>query len=130
MISKFKLLLLIFIIYSSSAFCQITPNDSLAIIKQAKLDSKSFKLEKPVWKKYKHSLPETSDYFKPNALYIKNPNLLNDSVYVATYRTEAYKRNNKRHIAGHYILLGSGIAAAAFATVIVAILIFIAPKMG
>ncbi len=130
MLPKFKWLIFIFVIHSSSAICQQPQNDSFAIIKQAKHDSKTFKLEKSVWKKYKHSLPLTSDYFKPNALSVNNPALLNDSVYVAAYRIEAHKKNNKRHTVAHYFLLGGEIAASVYAALIIAILIFIAPDMG
>jgi hypothetical protein len=131
MLPKIGLSLLILVFCSTSAICQqLIKNDSLMLIKQAKADSKRFKLEKSAWKKYKHSLPETSDYFKPNVIEVKDANLLNDSTYVKTYRLEAYKQNNKRRTLGHYFLVGGGIAAAVFAALIAAILIFIAPRMG
>lgn len=101
-----------------------------SITKTARADAKHFRLEKAAWKKYRHKLPYTSDYFKPTAAVVKDTALLHDSVYVDTYRQEAFKINRRRRTAGHYVLLGGEIVVGVAAAFITAILIFVTPKLG
>ncbi|WP_162996549.1 hypothetical protein [Mucilaginibacter celer] len=101
-----------------------------SVIKVARTDAKSFRLDNAAWKKYRHKLPYTSDYFKPTAAAVKDTALLHDSVYVDTYRQEAFKTNKHRRTAGHYVLIGGEIVVGVAAAFITAVIIFIAPKMG
>ena len=123
---------LIFLLLSSwlSAALGQQPSRRDSLIRFARTDAKSFRLDEVTWKKYRHKLPHTSDYFKPTEASVKNPALLSDSVYVDTYRHEAFKRNKKRHTTWHYVLVSGGIAAGACVVLVTAILIFIAPTMG
>ena len=122
-------LLILLLTLVSTAFCQQgASRDSL--IGTARADAKKFRLDDAVWKKYKHTLPYTSDYFKPRETGIKNTALLSDSVYVDAYRQEAFKRNKHRHTPWHYLLVGGSIAAGVVLLALTAIIIFIAPTMG
>lgn len=112
----------------SAAQCQSTHRDS--IIKAARADAKQFRLEDAVWKQYKRKLPATSDYFKPTQVKQRNPAVLSDSLYVQTYRKEAFKRNKHRRTPWHYVLVGGSIAGGVIVVGVAAILIFVAPHMG
>lgn len=107
---------------------QATHRDS--IIKIARADAKNFRLDNATWKKYRHTLAYTSDYFKPNRSDLKDTTLLGDSVYVDAYRHAAFKRNKQRHTPWHYVLLGGSIVTGLAVLALAGILIFIAPKMG
>lgn len=107
---------------------QSTHRDS--IIKAARADAKQFRLEDAVWKQYKRKLPATSDYFKPTQVKQRNPAVLSDSLYVQTYRKEAFKRNKHRRTPWHYVLVGGSIAGGVIVVGVAAILIFVAPHMG
>lgn len=125
---KTYILLLLLCSCTSFAFGQHTHRDS--VIKAAQTDAKTFRLDKATWKKYRHTLPYTSDYFKPQATGIKDPGLLTDSVYVEAYRQVAFVKNKHRHTALHYVLVGGVIAVGASVVAVAGILIFIAPTMG
>lgn len=112
----------------SAAQGQSTHRDS--IIKVARADAKQFRLEDAVWKQYKRKLPATSDYFKPTQVTQGNPAVLSDSLYVQTYRKEAFKRNKHRRTPWHYVLVGGSIAGGVIVVGVAAILIFVAPHMG
>jgi len=112
----------------SAAHGQSTHRDS--IIKAARADAKQFRLEDAVWKQYKRKLPATSDYFKPTQVKQRNPAVLSDSLYVQTYRKEAFKRNKHRRTPWHYVLVGGSIAGGVIVVGVAAILIFVAPHMG
>lgn len=112
----------------SAAQGQSTHRDS--IIKAARADAKQFRLEDAVWKQYKRKLPATSDYFKPTQVKQRNPAVLSDSLYVQTYRKEAFKRNKHRRTPWHYVLVGGSIAGGVIVVGVAAILIFVAPHMG
>ncbi len=126
---RITLLLIVLSTLLSTAFCQRAERpDSLAVV--ARADAKNFRMDDAVWKKYKHTLPFTSDYFKPGGTGVKKTALLSDSVYVDAYRHEAFKRNKHRHTAWHYLLVGGSIAAGVVLLALTAIIIFIAPTMG
>ncbi len=103
-----------------------------SVIKAARADARSFRLDDAIWKKYRHKLPNTSDYFKPKASDLKDTTLLNDSVYVDAYRRAAFKRNKQRHThtPWHYVLVGGSIAVGVAVIGLAAIAITIGPKMG
>jgi hypothetical protein len=124
---KIICLLLFFCTVQVTGQCQTTHRDSL--IKAAQADAKKFKLDDAVWKKYKRTLPPTSDYFKPEEANQKNLAQINDSLYVKAYRQAAFKRNKHRHTPWHYVLLGGSISAGVIVVGIAAVLIFIAPGM-
>ena len=83
------LLLLQCLVLIVTAFGQPAHRDSL--IKVARADAKSFRLDDAIWNKYRHRLPATSDYFKPNEVNSKNSALLTDSDYVGAYRKAAFR---------------------------------------
>ena len=76
----------------------------------AQNDAKKFSLGTDELEKFKaRHYPNTSDYFKPTVQTASDPALLNDSLYVQTFRDEAfYKSLNQRvHPVGHvFIVLG------------------------
>lgn len=120
---------MLFSAWLSTAVCQQKAHrDSL--IKAARADAKSFRLDDAVWKKYQRKLAYTSDYFKPHDTDVKNAAMLSDSVFVNAYRHEAFKRNKHRRTAGHYVLVGAGAAAGLFVAGMIAILIAIGPNMN
>lgn len=74
----------------------------------AQNDAKKFSLGTDELEKFKaRHYPNTSDYFKPTVQTASNPALLNDSVYVQTFRDEAfYKSLNQRvHPVGHALII-------------------------
>lgn len=113
----------------SVALCQ-QPAHRDSVIKAARADAKNFRLDDVTWKKYRHKLTCTSDYFKPHAADLKNAALLSDSVFLDAYRHEAYKKNKRRHTPWHYVLVGGGAAAGVFVLMVTAIVIFVGPTMG
>lgn len=121
-------LCLLFMVCFSAAQGQSTHRDS--VLKAARADVRDFRLDDAIWKKYKRSLPATSDYFKPFAVKQGSEALLTDSVYVQAYRKEAFKRNKHRRTPWHYVWVGGSVAAGVFVLGVTAILIFIAPQMG
>ena len=121
--------LTLFLVASISAVQgQTTHRDS--VFKAARTDAKQFRLEDAIWKQYKRKLPATSDYFKPTQVKQGSEALLSDSLYVQTYRKEAFKRNKHRRTPWHYVLVGGSIAGGVIVVGVAAILIFIAPHMG
>jgi hypothetical protein len=128
MLKTILLLLLLSISLSAAFGQQLAHRDS--IVKAARADAKNFRLDDATWKKYRHKLAYTSDFFKPRAADVKNVALLNDSVFLDTYRHEAYKRNKRRRTPWHYVLVGGGSVAGLFVLMVTAIVIFVAPKMG
>ncbi len=111
-----------------TAFGQPAHRDSL--IKVARADAKSFRLDDAIWNKYRHRLPATSDYFKPNETQLKNSALLTDSDYVHAYRKAAFKRNKHRHTPWHYILIAGSIATGIVILSLTAIIIYVGPQLG
>jgi hypothetical protein len=78
----------------------------------AQNDAKKFSLSQANLEVFKvRHYPNTSDYFKPTVQTASDPALLNDSVYVRTFRDEAfYKSMNQRvHPIGHAFLIGGSI---------------------
>lgn len=113
---------------STAAGQQMTHRDSL--IKAARADAKNFRLNDTTWKKYRHRLAYTSDYFKPRGTDVKNAAWISDSVFVDAYRREAFKRNKRRHTPWHYVLVGGSAVAGLFVAGLAAIIIFVAPDMN
>jgi hypothetical protein len=65
--------------------------DSARVVRIARRDANSFRLKKDILQKfYTEHFPVTSDYFKPAVSGVSNAALLNDSLYVKTYRTTAF----------------------------------------
>ncbi|MDQ7947535.1 MAG: hypothetical protein REI78_08125 [Pedobacter sp.] len=80
--------------------------DSVARIARSDV-KKYYRLPEPAlkkFKKYKHT--SNADYFRPSRENVSNPLLLQDSAYVAAYRTAAYERTKARRTVGHYLLIG------------------------
>src|SRR4051794_13960253 len=100
--------LLLFALASAVSGQQQAHRDSL--VRAARADAKNFRLDDAVWKKYKHTLPNSSDYFRPSEADVKTTALLSDSVYVDAYRQAAFKSNKHRHTIWHYVLVGGSIA--------------------
>jgi len=78
---------------TQNAAAQTAAADSAQTIDAARLDAHRFRLSNENFNKFlREHFPATSDYFKPS--YKANPNLvlLNDSLYVRSYRTAAYYR--------------------------------------
>jgi hypothetical protein len=105
------------------------PDHRDSITKAARADAKSFRLDSEIWKKYKHRLPATSDYFKPSEANSKNAALLADSDYVGAYRKAAFNRNKHRHTPWHYVLIGGSVATGIAILGLAAIIIFIVPHL-
>jgi hypothetical protein len=102
--------LLLACITTFAAKAQTTGTDSL--IRIARADAKNFRLNDANFKKFrKNRRNSSSDYFKPVAANVSNSALLNDSVYVAAFRQEAYAKTRHRHTAGHYVLWGGAAVA-------------------
>jgi hypothetical protein len=113
---------------TTAGMCVTAKTDTIK--EAAKRDAKNFRLSDSLWKLSKrYNFAATSDYFKPGKADVKDIALLNDSVYVHAFRQYAYKQNKHRRTAGHHILVGVEIAAGVAAAALIAILIFIAPKM-
>ncbi len=74
---------------------------------------------------YRRSRELASDYFKPVASAVSDTALLRDSVYVNAYREKAWDRTRHRRTAGHYVLMGGVVLAAAE---VVALWVFILTK--
>jgi len=125
---KKSILLFLLSVCVSIAWAQRTHRDS--VTKAARIDAKNFRLDDAIWKTYRHKLPATSDYFKPDASKVKDTTLLSDSAYVDAYRLAAFKRNKHRHTPWHYVLVGGSIAVGVAIVAVAGILIFIAPTMG
>lgn len=126
---KTSLLFLLLSCWITAAFSQQHAHRD-SMIRAARADAKSFRLDSVLWKKYRHKLPSTSDYFKPRAAVVKNAALLSDSVYVDKYRREAYRANKRRRTPWHYVLVAGGTAAGLYVLLITAVLIAIAGDMG
>jgi hypothetical protein len=73
------------------AAAQTIPYDSAKIMRTARRDARRFKLNSGDRKKFRvQNFPSMSDHFKPTAAGISRPDLLNDSLYVQTYRDAAF----------------------------------------
>lgn len=95
-IMKLIAIILLAIISVHHAAAQTTPADSVQIARLANHDAGSFKLNPDDRKKFKvKSFPRRSDYFKPTAVYTSNPAMLNDSLYVQTFRDAAFSNTVK-----------------------------------
>jgi hypothetical protein len=101
----------------STAFCQTPHRDSL--IKAAKADAKSFRVDHATWKKYKRKLPSTSDHFKPIEGRQENRTLIADSIYVKAYRQAAYQKNKHRRTPWHYVLVGGSILGTGYVALVI-----------
>jgi hypothetical protein len=110
---KTGILFLLIFLFISESFCQQKEHNR-SMVKAAHADAKHSRLDNAIWKKYRLKLNHTSDYFKPDTADIKNPVLLQDSVYVEAYRVEAYKRYKRQHTPWHFLAVGGSIAAGAF----------------
>ncbi len=90
------ILLLLFIAAITAtqhAAAQTASADSAQTIETAKSDAHRFKLNNENLKKFRtEHYPATSDHFKPSAMEAPNTALLDDSLYVQTFRTAAYYR--------------------------------------
>ena len=95
---------------------QVMSADSIKIIAQK--DVQKFKLDKSDLKTFrKQGKNSNSDFFKPTTKSVSNATLLNDSVYVATYRALAYKKTKRRKTVAHYILIGGIVYAVVVAII-------------
>lgn len=112
MVKILMLCVLLLLIALPVALCK-TAKDRAAT-KAARKDARYFKLDKQLWKQFRHKrFAPTSDYFKPNPADVSDTSLLKDSTYVTAYRLKAYKRTLHRHTAGHYLLIYGGVTIGA-----------------
>ena len=120
-----RILILMFIGFSIQTFAQETQLDSAALkTKIAKADTRYFRPNKQAKAAHrKNHLLRTSNYFKPTATTVKDSKWINDSTYVAAYKTAAYQELSKQHTTGHNVLIAGGIVVGAYA---VGTLIFLA----
>jgi hypothetical protein len=79
------------------------------------------------FKAYRRSRELTSDFFKPVPLAVSDTALLRDSVYVKTYREEAWKRTRRRRTFGHYALVTGAVVGSA---TVIAAFVFSIDKAG
>jgi hypothetical protein len=93
------------------------PKYTSGVAQAAKNDARHFKLKRDILKKFKtEHLPNTSDYFKPDAYYAQDATMLNDSAYVKAFRQAAFYKavEQKDHSGGKvYIIAGSIIVGVA-----------------
>src|SRR5471030_3255196 len=74
-----------------TAKAQTTNSGSLEIVRAAQRDARFFRLSRSDYNKFMtEHFPATSDYFKPSARATSNKALLNDSLYIRSYRTAAF----------------------------------------
>lgn len=122
---KILLLLLLALWPTFQLFADATKIDSVRI-KQIKAfrDVRFFKLDKPTWKAFKKKRFEpTSDYFKPKADNINNPDLIEDSIYTKAYRKAAFNKTQTRYLTGKIRLIGgiwTGIVTVVFVIALLA----------
>jgi hypothetical protein len=62
---------------------------------------------------YRRTRELACDFFKPTPSAISDTALVRDSVYVKTYREEAWKRTRRRRTFGHYALVGGAVITGA-----------------
>ena len=120
MLKHFIISLVLTLLITGIVFSQGLPADSVKKIAQA--DVKKFKLSREDQKIFKADKSNfTSDLFKPGLAYTSNPSLLNDSVYVRTFRYAAFKKASNKRSTGHYVLLGTAgyIIASAIAVLVI-----------
>ena len=119
MAKTFSLLLLLTLAFSF-AFSQGTENNNDAIIMAAKKDAKNFRFNEGNKKAIIKNLhnPE-SDYFKPTSMYVSQSSLLNDSLYVKTFKIYANKKIRSRRTTKTLLFVGGGVIIV-LATVIAA----------
>jgi hypothetical protein len=90
-ITKTLLLLLVGLAAIQNINAQATVRDSASVMRKAKLNARTFKLSRELQQKFKESnFPSSSDYFKPTIAYTSNADLLNDSLYVQSFRDAAF----------------------------------------
>jgi hypothetical protein len=85
------LLLAAAVIVLQNAKAQTAAADSANTVSAAKWDARRFRLSSEDYKKFsiEHFAPG-SDYFKPDKRTTSNPAMLNDSLYVQTFKTAAF----------------------------------------
>ena len=93
----FLIFLLAAAIFAQAAEAKTAPYDSVSVINKAQRDASRFRLKTGDLKKFiAENWPVSSDYFKPSRNHASG-GLMNDSLYVTTYRTTAYyKAVNER----------------------------------
>ncbi len=98
---------LIVVVTLNHASAQTTPEDSARIIRWATRDARTFRLNTADLKKFRaENFPSMSDHFKPTAASTSRAQLLNDSLYVQTFRDAAfYNTINRRRPSLHDILV-------------------------
>jgi len=79
------------------------------------------------FKVYRRNRELASDYFKPVPSAVSDTTLLKDSVYVKTYREEAWKRTRRRRTFGHYAWVSSAVIGGAE---IIAVFVFLVDRAG
>ena len=104
--------LLTFLLFSvfSMQFVPAQSIDTLSIDQTAATDAKKAK-KGYIYARQVRSLkiPPSSDHFKPDLSTTSDQSLLNDSMYVRTFREVSYKRASKHRTVGHYVILGVGV---------------------
>jgi|GEM_PF-5126898 len=119
------LIALIFLFLSIKA--QGLQKDSVAIISAAKQDAKNFMYNKANKKAVLRNLHNpASDYFKPSA-NTSNVSLLNDSLYVKTFKIYAVKHIRARRTTKTLLFVGGGVVI--FFGLIVAALVAAGPGL-
>ena len=104
-----------FFIMLNPCSSQSINSDSLTISAQAQTDAKKFHYDKQYKKQVKKNLNNySSDYFKPTLLYTSDAKLLQDSVYVHSFKFYALKKVKARKTTGLIIIIGSSALVLAF----------------
>lgn len=107
---KITLLLIVINFLFLSANAQTIEKDTVSIIAAAKQDAKAFRYDKASKKAVINNLHNPqSDYFKPSAS-TSNGSLLNDSLYVRTYKVYAIKHTRARRTTKILLFVGGGLA--------------------
>ena len=101
---------IIVLLLFNQAFCQSTDS----VRKAALNDSRNFRLSEENLLKFKeHRDNASSDLFKPTPSVASSISLLNDSIYVKSFREAAYKQTKKLNAKGEHKRIGVlGYAAA------------------
>lgn len=122
-IMKFiKFTLVFFIIFGISGALNAQVINTDSVKKIAQKDVLKFKLDKTDLKAFRaNGRNPNSDLFKPTAKTTSNTSMLNDSLYVETFRKSAFKKTKRRKTIFHQVLIGGAVLALGAAIITVPI---------
>ncbi|HEY8783823.1 MAG TPA: hypothetical protein VIM16_19495 [Mucilaginibacter sp.] len=118
-----KTVLLVFLMlftFCGASVAQTANMDSATIVKFARHDAHSFRYNKADKRGVLNNFHNpNSDYFKPTSKYASQPSLLNDSLYIKTFKYYALKRTRGRRT-GNTLLIVGGSVVVVFAALLAA----------